>query len=190
MTNTFISGLLAGVTEAVIAVTPLETIKLKITNDMHRARPRYNGLFHGVRHILKREGIRGIYRGLTITVVRQGTNQAMRFFLMVAQKDLFAGSDSTVIVPMPIVGIFGVISGAATFVGNIPVEMIEKRVKSFKSRKRKKSMDCTTEILREGGAGALFKGTVISMARISIDVALTFMIYESLTEYVFTNLWF
>lgn len=121
--------------------------------------------------------------------MNQGLNQAIRFFLMVEQKDLYAGSDSTVIVPMPLVGIFGVISGAATVLGNTPLDMIKKRLKSFKSHRNKKTMDCTAEILREGGPGAFFKGSVIRMARVCIDVALTFMIYESLMEYVFTNLW-
>ncbi|KAM8704950.1 hypothetical protein ACLKA7_009413 [Drosophila subpalustris] len=187
--KTFLSGLLAGATEAVVAVTPLETIKLKIMNDMHRTRPRYNGLFHGVRCILRREGIRGIYRGLSATVLKQGTNQAIRFFLMVTQKDLYAGTDSAVIVPMPLIGIFGVISGAASVLGNTPIDVIKTRMQGFKSIKNKSAMECATEILRKEGAGAFFKGSVMRMARVCIDVALTFMIYDSLMEYVFANLW-
>jgi len=135
-------------------------------------------------------GIRGIYRGVSGTVLKQGTNQAIRFFLMVTQKDLYAGSDSTVIVPMPLVGIFGVISGAVTVLKNTPMDVIKARMQGFKSHKHKNTMDCAAEILREEGPGALFKGSVIRMARVCIDVALTFMIYESLMEYVFANLWF
>jgi solute carrier family 25 (mitochondrial citrate transporter), member 1 len=36
------------------------------------------GLVHGVKEILKHEGIRGIYRGMSAVVARQGANSAVR----------------------------------------------------------------------------------------------------------------
>ena len=47
-------GLGAGVCEAILAVTPMETIKVKFINDQRSANPKYKGLFHGVRSIGKR----------------------------------------------------------------------------------------------------------------------------------------
>lgn len=68
-------------TEAVIAVTPSETIKYvvpkpvfnhddsttartKLIDDAKRPVPQYRGLIHGTGQIIKAEGITGIYRGL------------------------------------------------------------------------------------------------------------------------------
>lgn len=49
-------GLAAGVAEAVFAVTPMETVKVKFINDMRMEKPRFKGFFHGVRTIVREEG--------------------------------------------------------------------------------------------------------------------------------------
>ncbi|KAK6621241.1 hypothetical protein RUM43_011547 [Polyplax serrata] len=49
-------GLGAGICEAIFAVTPMETVKVKFINDQRSATPRYKGFFHGVGLILKEEG--------------------------------------------------------------------------------------------------------------------------------------
>ncbi|CAG9791333.1 unnamed protein product [Diatraea saccharalis] len=49
-------GLAAGVAEAIFAVTPMETVKVKFINDMRMEKPRFKGFFHGVRTIVREEG--------------------------------------------------------------------------------------------------------------------------------------
>ena len=49
-------GLGAGVCEAIFAVTPMETVKVKFINDQRSANPRFKGFFHGVRCIIKEQG--------------------------------------------------------------------------------------------------------------------------------------
>jgi hypothetical protein len=73
-----ISGLAAGCTEAVLVVTPSETIKTKLIHDANKAVPQYKGLAHGIQTIISQEGVRGIYRGLSAVVARQGANSAVR----------------------------------------------------------------------------------------------------------------
>ncbi|KAJ8974847.1 hypothetical protein NQ317_016639 [Molorchus minor] len=41
-------GLGAGVMEAIFAVTPMETVKVKFINDQRSGNPRFRGFFHGV----------------------------------------------------------------------------------------------------------------------------------------------
>ena len=50
--------------EAIIAVTPSETIKTKMIEDSKQAVPKYHGFAHGVRTMIAEEGWRGIYRGV------------------------------------------------------------------------------------------------------------------------------
>lgn len=50
-------GLGAGVCEAIFAVTPMETVKVKFINDQRSANPKFKGFFHGVRHIIKEQGL-------------------------------------------------------------------------------------------------------------------------------------
>lgn len=49
--------MIAGIVEAVVVITPMEVIKVKVFNDMYRERPRYRGMVHATRDILKRSGI-------------------------------------------------------------------------------------------------------------------------------------
>lgn len=51
-----LSGLGAGVCEAIVAVTPMETIKVKFVHDQRSAEPKFKGFFHGVSTIVKSEG--------------------------------------------------------------------------------------------------------------------------------------
>lgn len=51
-----LSGLGAGVCEAILAVTPMETIKVKFINDQRSPNPKFKGFFHGTATIIKSEG--------------------------------------------------------------------------------------------------------------------------------------
>jgi len=82
-------GLGAGVCEAILAVTPMETIKVKFINDQRSANPKFKGFAHGVGQIVKAEGISGVYKGLTPTILKQGSNQAIRFFVVESLKDMY-----------------------------------------------------------------------------------------------------
>lgn len=58
-----LAGLGAGVLEAVLAVTPMETVKVRFINDQRSANPKFKGFAHGVGCIIKQDGIGGIYKG-------------------------------------------------------------------------------------------------------------------------------
>ena len=49
-------GTMAGLCEAVLAVTPVESIKVKFIDDMNSPQRRYQGLFHGIRTIVREHG--------------------------------------------------------------------------------------------------------------------------------------
>lgn len=48
----------AGLSEAIFAVTPMETIKVKFIHDQQLAKPKFKGLFGGLKTILQTEGFR------------------------------------------------------------------------------------------------------------------------------------
>ena len=72
-------GLGAGVSEAILAVTPMETVKVKFIADQRSANPQYKGFAHGLRTIVAQEGLSGTYKGLTATMMKQGSNQMIRY---------------------------------------------------------------------------------------------------------------
>jgi hypothetical protein len=72
-----IAGLAAGVTEAVAVVTPMEVIKIRLQAQHHSMAdpldiPKYRNAAHALYTVLKEEGIGALYRGVSLTALRQG----------------------------------------------------------------------------------------------------------------------
>lgn len=128
-------GLGAGICEAIFAVTPMETVKVKFINDQNSPNPKFRGFFHGVREIVKTEGIRGTYQGLTATIMKQGSNQAIRFFVMETLKDWYRGGDPNKKVNKLVTGLFGAIAGAASVFGNTPIDVVKTRMQGLEAKK-------------------------------------------------------
>nr|CAH7768727.1 unnamed protein product [Callosobruchus chinensis] len=181
-------GLGAGVSEAILAVTPMETIKVKFINDQRTGNPRFKGFFHGVGLILKEQGVGGVYKGLTATIMKQGSNQAIRFFVMETLKDMYKGDDKDKKIPKLVVGAFGAFAGACSVYGNTPIDVIKTRMQGLEASKYKNTMDCFLQIWKNEGPTAFYKGTVPRLGRVCLDVAITFMIYDSFME-VFNKIW-
>jgi len=177
-------GLGAGLSEAVFAVTPMETVKVKFIHDQTLAKPQYKGFVHGLKTIVRTEGFGGLYQGVTATMAKQGSNQAIRFFVMETLKDWYRGGDNSVVISKPLVGLFGAIAGTASVYGNTPIDVVKTRMQGLDAHKYKNTVDCAVQIWKKEGFFAFYKGTVPRLSRVSLDVAITFMIYDSLIEVV------
>jgi solute carrier family 25 citrate transporter 1 len=73
----FTAGLAAGITEAVTVVTPMEVVKIRLQAQQHSmvdvtVIPRYRSATHALYTILESEGFRALYRGISLTALRQG----------------------------------------------------------------------------------------------------------------------
>jgi solute carrier family 25 citrate transporter 1 len=72
--NNFLAGLIAGAAEALLVVTPQETLKTKLIHDKVSAQHKYKNLFHGIYTIGSEHGLGGMYKGVVATVLKQSTN--------------------------------------------------------------------------------------------------------------------
>lgn len=73
-------------------------------------------------------GFKGIYTGLGPTIIKQGSNQAIRFFVMESCREWYRGDDPNKHVPKLVTGGFGAIAGAASVYGNTPIDVIKTRM--------------------------------------------------------------
>lgn len=73
-----------------------------------------------------------MYKGVTPTILKQGSNQAIRFFVMETLKDGYRQyrGDKTTGLPVPklLTGLFGIIAGAASVYGNTPLDVVKTRM--------------------------------------------------------------
>ncbi|XP_020318945.1 tricarboxylate transport protein B, mitochondrial-like [Oncorhynchus kisutch] len=187
-TRGLLCGLGAGVMEAVVIVCPMETVKVKFIHDQSSANPKYRGFYHGVREIIRTQGIKGTYQGLTATVLKQGSNQAIRFYVMTSLRNWYKGDNPNKAINPVVTGTFGAVAGAASVFGNTPLDVIKTRMQGLESHKYKSTLDCALKIMRHEGVRAFYKGTVPRLGRVCLDVAIVFIIYEEVVK-VLNTVW-
>lgn len=176
----FFAGLGAGVAEAILVVCPMETIKVKLIHDQMQAQPKYRGLVHGVTSIVKAEGLGGIYKGLTTTILKQGSNQAIRFMTYDEVKKLMQGDKPKHSVVDSLVA--GAVAGAASVAGNNPIDVVKSKMQGLESKKYKNSWDCAVQIFKQDGFLGFYKGCTPRLGRVVADVAIVMTLYDQIVK--------
>lgn len=133
---TFLAGLAAGVTEAVAVVTPMEVIKIRLQAQHHSMAdpldiPKYRNAAHALYTVVKEEGFGALYRGVSLTALRQGSNQAVNFTAYSYFKDRlkdFQPQYADGNLPSWQTTIIGLVSGAMGPLSNAPIDTIKTRL--------------------------------------------------------------
>jgi solute carrier family 25 citrate transporter 1 len=173
-----LSGLGAGVVEAVCAVTPVETVKTRVNDDMRRGTGNYRGSGDAIVKILKSEGPLGLYRGAAPTIAKQACNQAVRMPLQLQCFTLISfGDDSKKSSP-----IYNGIAGAMAGVGSVfltqPQDCVKSKMQGEEAKKLYAgTIDCAKQMFKNEGIGAFFAGSVPRSIQMAANVGLTFAIY-------------
>lgn len=107
---------------------------------------------------------------------------------MESLKDMYKGDDKNKHVPKLLVGAFGAFAGAASVFGNTPLDVVKTRMQGLEASKYKNTADCAMQIWKNEGVTAFYKGTVPRLGRVCLDVAITFMIYDSFMD-LFNKVW-
>src|SRR5690349_14215177 len=134
----FFAGLSAGVTEAVAVVTPMEVIKIRLQAQYHSMAdpldvPKYRNAAHALYTVVQEEGFGAVYRGVSLTALRQGTNQAVNFtaytffkeWLKDWQTELGGGNR-----PGYQTTLIGLVSGAMGPLSNAPIDTMKARLQN------------------------------------------------------------
>lgn len=180
-----LAGACGGVSEALFAVTPIETLKTRVTDDMRRGTNKYTGSFDALVKIFKAEGPMGLYMGLVPTVMKQATNQAVRFPVQFYCKEFLTGGDKSLATHPLYNGAAGAVAGAVSVLATMPQDTIKTRMQGEEAKKLYTgTVDCAMKILKNDGAMFFYSGTWPRMIRVSLDVAITFAIFPILGKYI------
>ncbi|KAK7039178.1 hypothetical protein VNI00_010082 [Paramarasmius palmivorus] len=184
--RSLVAGLGAGMTEAIFAVTPSETIKTKLIDDAHRPNPQYRGLVHGTVSIVRQEGILGIYRGLFPVMMRQGANSAVRFTTYSTLKQFVQGTARPgQTLPSAITFGIGAIAGLVTVYTTMPLDVVKTRMQSLEARSQyRNSFHCAYRIFTEEGVLRFWTGTTPRLARLVLSGGIVFTAYENIIKII------
>jgi len=177
------AGLGAGVMEAILAVTPSETIKTKLIDDQRSANPRFRNMIHGTGMIVREEGILGIYRGLFPVMMRQSANSAIRFSSYSSLKSLVQGSTRPgEQLPSAMTFLIGAAAGTITVYTTMPLDTIKTRMQSLEAKKNyRNSFHAGYRIFAEEGIFSFWRGTTPRLGRLILSGGIVFTVVEKVS---------
>lgn len=174
MGKNFIAGLGAGVSEALIIVAPVETVKTKCIET--------NAPFvEGLKHIIKTEGIGGVYQGAAATALKQGSNQGLRFMWFNKYKEIVTNHGEKEMTPL--LGLLGGMSaGCFSTLGNNPFDVVKTRMQGTKASQYAGTLDCFKQIIAKEGIPAFYAGVVPRLGRVVPGQGIIFMSFETIQK--------
>ncbi|CAG8456313.1 4863_t:CDS:2 [Ambispora leptoticha] len=193
-TATFFAGLGAGITEAVMVVTPMDVIKIRLQAQRHSLTdpldiPKYRNAAHAAFTIVKEEGVLALYKGVTLTALRQATNQAVNFTVYQEMKKRMKhiqGTKDGQELPSYQHLLMGGISGAMGPLANAPIDTIKTRIQRSSSPEKgwSRFKSVTVSLIQNEGYFALYKGLLPRLMRVGVGQAVTFAAYERIKIYM------
>ncbi|KAI1160993.1 mitochondrial carrier [Nemania serpens] len=190
--GTFLAGLAAGVTEAVAVVTPMEVIKIRLQAQHHSMAdpldvPKYRNAAHALYTVVKEEGAGALYRGVSLTALRQGSNQAVNFTAYTYFKEaLLRRQPDNAALPSWQTTVIGLVSGAMGPLSNAPIDTIKTRLQKTPAEPGVSALKRITTIakdmFRQEGFHAFYKGITPRIMRVAPGQAVTFTVYEFLKD--------
>ncbi|KAG8753345.1 Mitochondrial succinate-fumarate transporter [Serendipita sp. 396] len=184
----FLAGLGAGVTEAVAVVTPMEVVKIRLQAQSHSLAdpletPRYRNAAHAVYTIVREEGASALYRGVSLTALRQATNQGANFTAYQELKKFVQRMQpEKETLPSYQTMFIGLISGAMGPFSNAPIDTIKTRLQKSAAQPGQSAFSRIAKIAgdmwKQEGFRSFYKGITPRVLRVAPGQAVVFTVYE------------
>ncbi|XP_011298109.1 mitochondrial folate transporter/carrier [Fopius arisanus] len=183
-----VAGFSGGVVSTLM-LHPLDLIKIRfaVNDGATKSLPQYSGLRQAMREIIRLDGWKGLYRGVTPNVLGSGSSWGCYFFFYNSIKTWIQGGDAKT--PLgPYLHMFAAAeAGVLTLIITNPIWVVKTRLclqyktdLTLSESKRYSGMiDAITKIYRTEGVRGLYKGFVPGMFGVSHG-AIQFMLYEEM----------
>ncbi|XP_040263155.1 LOW QUALITY PROTEIN: mitochondrial carnitine/acylcarnitine carrier protein [Bufo bufo] len=162
----FAAGMLSGVfTTAIMA--PGERIKCLLQIQAATGGVKYNGPMDCAKQIYREAGIRGIYKGTVLTLMRDMFRQWMYFMTYEWLKNVLTPEGHSVSeLSVPRILFAGGMAGIFNWAVAIPPDVLKSRFQTAPAGKYPNGFrDVLRELIREEGIGSLYKGFTAVMLR-------------------------
>ncbi|XP_055827692.1 mitochondrial arginine transporter BAC2 [Solanum dulcamara] len=183
-----LGGTAAGAIQSLI-MSPVELVKiqLQLQSKTNQA-TRLKGPIDVTRRIFRQEGLRGIYRGLTITVLRDAHSHGLYFWVYEYTKEqLHPGCRKNGQESYQTMLIAGGLAGAVSWISCYPLDVVKTRLQAqseSKSAKYCSIVDCFRQSVRNEGHGVLWRGLGTTVGRAFLANGAIFTAYETALRFL------
>mmetsp|Transcript_40431 Transcript_40431/g.72625 ORF Transcript_40431/g.72625 Transcript_40431/m.72625 type:complete len:322 (-) Transcript_40431:172-1137(-) len=199
-----LTRLAAGAGAGIIAMSatyPLDMVRGRLT--VQEGSGMYNGMWHATRMIVKEEGVKALYKGWVPSVIGVVPYVGLNFAVygtmkdvMIAQYGVKSERDLSVITKLGCGAVAGTIGQTVAY----PFDVARRRLQMVGMKEAAAStishthiegpmnytgmMDCFMKTVRYEGFGALFKGLMPNYVKVVPSIAIAFVTYEKLKEWM------
>lgn len=172
-----------------LLLSPVELVKIQLQlqdRSHHRGGP-----MSVARSIFRRQGLRGMYRGLGITVLRDAPSHGFYFWTYEYMREwLHPGCRKSSKESLRTMLVAGGLAGVASWVCCYPLDVIKTRLQAqspVAQLKYKGIVDCLVKSVTEDGYGVLWRGLGTAVARAFVVNGAIFSAYEITLRCLFGN---
>lgn len=158
-------------------VTPMEVVKIRLQAQHHSMAdpldiPRYRNAAHAAYTVVREEGFFTLYRGVTLTAVRQATNQAVNFTAYTYMKAYMQKIQPEYNeLPSYQTLVLGLVSGAMGPLSNAPIDTIKTRLQKSQAKVGETALQRIVFIARDmfkhEGFRAFYQGITPRIMRVA-----------------------
>uniref|UniRef100_A0A4W4F842 Uncharacterized protein n=1 Tax=Electrophorus electricus TaxID=8005 RepID=A0A4W4F842_ELEEL len=177
-TQIYLSGMLAGVFTTVI-VAPGERIKCLLQVQSTSGQLKYAGPVDCAVKLYKEQGIRSLYKGTVLTLIRDVPSSGLYFLTYEYLKNILTPEGESVHkLSTPRILLAGGTAGILNWMVALPPDVLKSNFQTAADGRYKGLVDVLRVLLWKEGAGALYKGLSAVMLRAFPANAACFLGYE------------
>ncbi|EQC39121.1 hypothetical protein SDRG_03329 [Saprolegnia diclina VS20] len=191
MSISFLSGAIAAATSTSVCY-PIDLIRTRLITQLDKD-IRYRGISHAFHRIRAEEGTRGLYRGLSTTLLVTVPNMAVNFTMFEALKEMALvyrsskNEDASVNTSLGVIdtllcgGVSGIVSSSITF----PVDVIRRRMQIsgiHGGGRAMSAMEITRALYAEQGVRGFYRGLAPELLKVIPMVGITFGSFDYIKQ--------
>ncbi|CAK4081310.1 unnamed protein product [Aphanomyces euteiches] len=191
MLSRFLSGALAAATSTTVCY-PIDLIRTRLITQLDKD-IRYRGISHAFHRIRAEEGTRGLYRGLSATLLVTVPNMAINFTVFETLKDAirsFRDDPTTPGTPPPVTPldtlICGALSGIVSSMVTFPIDVVRRRmqISGIHGDPKPSAWHIATDLFEQQGVRGFYRGLTPELLKVIPMVGITFGTFDFLKEYL------
>lgn len=183
-----LGGVGTGALQSVL-LSPVELIKIQLQLQQDKSSSQ-KGPIQVAKAIFKSQGLKGIYRGFTITALRDAPAHGIYFWSYEYMRErLHPGCRTSGQESLQTMLVAGGLAGVASWVFCYPLDVIKTRIQAQKEPNFKYTgiVDCFQKSVRADGYGVLWRGLNTAVARAFVVNGAIFSAYELSLRFFFTS---
>eukprot|EP00271_Cylindrocystis_brebissonii_P003024 TRINITY_DN13773_c0_g1_i1.p1 TRINITY_DN13773_c0_g1~~TRINITY_DN13773_c0_g1_i1.p1 ORF type:complete len:344 (-),score=42.55 TRINITY_DN13773_c0_g1_i1:512-1543(-) len=181
-------GFTRGVAAALLC--PVTVVKTRMEYSTAQGAAKYPGTFSAIATIAQREGVRGLFKGLGVTLLRDAPYSAL--YLLMYNRSRAALQEHFLPLGAPQAYanfVAGAFSGAASTFLTHPPDVVRTRLQLVPGS-RITAMQVCLQVLQTEGWHGFLRGVLPRVTKRALQQALTWTIFEELNQRIFsTSIW-